>query len=142
MPAYRNQWSGLRTAKACITARACRTWRYVVYCSIGKCIELQQDGGRNRKHSRTWEHGQLHGAFETWQLAAGNLTYILDSNGYPCDVPVGAPDYMDSYRSERQYNPQDMSGMPPRKRIHHAMIPGFDVMNGAPLQTQNMTLQS
>jgi hypothetical protein len=46
------------------------------------------------------------------------------------------------YRSERQYNPQDMSGLPPRKRIHHAMIPGFDVMNGAPLQTQNMTLQS
>ncbi|KAF9476089.1 hypothetical protein BDN70DRAFT_882857 [Pholiota conissans] len=85
---------------------------------------MEDGSGRTRKHSRTWEHGaQLH-----------------DSNGY-CEVPVGAPDYME-YRSERQYNPQDMSGLPPRKRIHHTMIPGFDVMNGAPLQTQNMTLQS
>ncbi|KAF8153234.1 hypothetical protein B0H34DRAFT_722725 [Crassisporium funariophilum] len=65
---------------------------------------LEDQSGRTRKHSRTWEHGaQLH------------------ESSYPCE---------------------DMSGLPPRKRIHHSMIPGFDVMNGAPLQTQNMTLQS
>jgi hypothetical protein len=46
------------------------------------------------------------------------------------------------YRTERQYTPQDIPGLPPRKRIHHDMIPGFDVMNGGPLQAQNMTLQS
>ncbi|KAJ3869523.1 hypothetical protein EV359DRAFT_29852 [Lentinula novae-zelandiae] len=34
---------------------------------------------------------------------------------------------------------QDLSGLPPRKRIHH-MIPGYDVMSN-PLQAQNMTLQ-
>ncbi|KAF8958960.1 hypothetical protein BDZ97DRAFT_1840048 [Flammula alnicola] len=86
---------------------------------------MEDQSGRTRKHSRTWDHGpQLH-----------------DSNGYPCEEQVGAPDYME-YRTERQYTPQDMPGLPPRKRIHHTMIPGFDVMNGAPLQTQNMTLQS
>lgn len=79
---------------------------------------------RARKHSRTWEHGpQLH------------------ENGYSCEVPPGGPEFME-YRTERQYNPQEIPGMPPRKRMHHAMMPGFDVMNGAPLQTQNMSLQS
>ncbi|PPR03817.1 hypothetical protein CVT26_000993 [Gymnopilus dilepis] len=83
-----------------------------------------EDQSRTRKHSRTWEHGpQLH------------------ENGYPIEVAVGTPDYME-YRTERQYNPQDLSGLPPRKRIHHDMMTGFDVMNGTPLQTQNMTLQS
>lgn len=61
-------------------------------------------------------------------------------NGYPCEVPPGGPEFME-YRTERQYNPQDIPGLPPRKRMHHAMMPGFDVMNGAPLQTQNMSLQ-
>ncbi|KAF6751727.1 hypothetical protein DFP72DRAFT_473611 [Ephemerocybe angulata] len=35
----------------------------------------------------------------------------------------------------------DMSGMPPRKRMHH-MMPEFDVMNAATLQPQNMSLPS
>ena len=62
-------------------------------------------------------------------------------NGYPCEVQSGASEFME-YRTERHYNPQDIAGLPPRKRMHHAMMPGFDVMNGAPLQTQNMSLQS
>lgn len=79
------------------------------------------DSMRGRK--RQWEHEpQLH------------------NNGYPCDVHV-APAY-DTYRTDRQYDSQDIPGLPPRKRIHHAMIPGFDVINGAPLQSQNMSLQS
>lgn len=66
----------------------------------------------------------------------------IDNNAYQCEVPVGATDYME-YRTERQYAPpQDIAGLPPRKRMHHAMMPGFDVMNGAPLQPQNMGLQS
>ncbi|KAH9474816.1 hypothetical protein JR316_0013282 [Psilocybe cubensis] len=78
-------------------------------------VAHMEDQVRSRKHSRTWEHApQMH---------------------------VGAQDYSD-YRTDRPYGPQDVAGLPPRKRIHHAMIPGFDVMNGAPLQTQNMTLQS
>ncbi|KAF8884233.1 hypothetical protein CPB84DRAFT_1838058 [Gymnopilus junonius] len=43
---------------------------------------------------------------------------------------------------ENGYPIEDMAGLPPRKRIHHDMIPSFDVMNGTPMQTQNMTLQS
>ncbi|PPQ92494.1 hypothetical protein CVT25_010327 [Psilocybe cyanescens] len=87
-------------------------------------VAHMEDQTRSRKHSRTWEHGpQLH------------------ENAYPCEVPVGTQDYAE-YRTERQYAPQDVAGLPPRKRMHHTMIPGFDVMNGAPLQTQNMTLQS
>ncbi|KAH7869516.1 uncharacterized protein C8R40DRAFT_738173 [Lentinula edodes] len=39
---------------------------------------------------------------------------------------------------DHQYG-EDLSGLPPRKRIHH-MIPGYDVMSN-PLQAQNMTLQ-
>jgi len=96
---------------------------------------------RTRKHSRSWEHdAQLHG---TTHLGARprvppDISWL--GNGYPCDVQVGTPDYGLDYRNDRQYS-QELPGMPPRKRIHHAMIPGFDVMNGAPLQ-QNMTLQS
>ncbi|KAF9530541.1 hypothetical protein CPB83DRAFT_850505 [Crepidotus variabilis] len=65
------------------------------------------------------------------------------SNGYPCEVPVGTASY-DSmgYRTDRHYDSQDIPGLPARKRMHHAMIPGFDVMTGTPLQTQNMPLQS
>lgn len=85
---------------------------------------IDDQSARPRKHSRTWEHGgQLH------------------DTTYPCEVQVGAPDYLD-YRTERPYASQDISGLPPRKRMHHAMIPGFDVMNGAPMQPQNMSLQS
>lgn len=65
---------------------------------------------------------------------------FLDSP-YACDVQqVGAPDYSE-YRTERHYTSQDMTELPPRKRIHHGMI-GFDIMNSAPLQAHNMTLQS
>ncbi|KAJ3800999.1 hypothetical protein GGU11DRAFT_771222 [Lentinula aff. detonsa] len=39
---------------------------------------------------------------------------------------------------EPQYG-EDLTGLPPRKRMHH-MIPGYDVMSN-PLQAQNMTLQ-
>jgi hypothetical protein len=85
---------------------------------------MEDQAARTRKHSRTWEHApQMH------------------ENGYACEVPVGAPEYMD-YRNDRQYQPQDLSGLPPRKRMHHAIMPNFDVMNGAPLQQANMTLQS
>jgi len=72
-----------------------------------------------------------------------NYTSIIISkvrsvdNGY---VHVGATAY-DTYRADRPYDSQDI-GLPPRKRIQHAMIPGFDVLNGAPLQSQNMSLQS
>ncbi|KAJ3504613.1 hypothetical protein NLJ89_g7848 [Agrocybe chaxingu] len=85
---------------------------------------MEDQSVRSRKHSRTWEH-----------------TPQMHENGYPCEVPVGAPEYMD-YRSDRHYTSQDIPGLPPRKRMHHAMIPGFDVMNGTPLPPQNMTLQS
>ena len=71
---------------------------------------------------------------------SGLISSIQDTS-YACEVPVSAPGYLD-YRTERQYPSQDIPGLPPRKRLHHAMIPGFDVMSGAPLQPQNMALQS
>ncbi|RXW16916.1 hypothetical protein EST38_g8946 [Candolleomyces aberdarensis] len=37
---------------------------------------------------------------------------------------------------------EDISGMPPRKRMHHGMMPEFGVMNAASLQPQNMSLPS
>lgn len=36
---------------------------------------------------------------------------------------------------------QDLTALPPRKRLHHLM-PGFEVMNNAGLHTQNLGLQS
>ncbi|TFK31952.1 hypothetical protein BDQ12DRAFT_693261 [Crucibulum laeve] len=63
---------------------------------------LEDQSGRSRKHSRTWDHNaQL-------QEAAYAVT-------------------------------EDMNGLPPRKRVHH-MMSGFDVLNTAALQAQNMTL--
>lgn len=56
-------------------------------------------------------------------------------------MQVGGPDYSE-YRTERQYTSHDMTDLPPRKRIHHGMISGFDIMNSTPLQAHNMTLQS
>ncbi|KAF7343471.1 hypothetical protein MVEN_01780000 [Mycena venus] len=47
----------------------------------------------------------------------------------------------DAQYGDAQYACQDMSGLPPpRKRVHH-MMPGFDVLSSAALQS-NMTLQS
>lgn len=66
-------------------------------------------------------------------------TLLSLGNGYPCDVHVGPQGY-DTYRTE-PYDSQEIPGLPPRKRMHHTMIPGFDVLNGAPLQNQNMSLQ-
>lgn len=39
---------------------------------------------------------------------------------------------------EAQYAIEDLSGLPPRKRIH--MMPGFDVMSNTTLQTQNLAI--
>ncbi|KAJ7326423.1 hypothetical protein DFH08DRAFT_885814 [Mycena albidolilacea] len=47
----------------------------------------------------------------------------------------------DAQYGDAQYACQDMSGLPPpRKRVHH-MMPGFDVLSSAALQS-NMSLQS
>jgi len=85
--------------------------------------QIEDPTGRPRKHSRTWEHAQQ-----------------LQEAPYACEV-VGGPDYSE-YRTERQYTSHDMTDLPPRKRIHHGMISGFDIMNNTPLQAHNMTLQS
>ena|SRR6266540_6149226 len=68
-------------------------------------------------------------------------TLLSLGNGYPCDVHVSPQGY-DTYRTDQQYDSQEIPGLPPRKRLHHALIPGFDVINGAPLQNQSMGLQS
>ncbi|TFK75668.1 hypothetical protein BDN72DRAFT_449856 [Pluteus cervinus] len=45
-------------------------------------------------------------------------------------------------QQDGQYSCEDITALPPRKRVHH-MMPGFDVLNSAAaLQPQNMTLQS
>ncbi|KAF5355390.1 hypothetical protein D9757_012548 [Collybiopsis confluens] len=78
------------------------------------------DHGRGivRKHSRTWENGG--------QMQDSQYGEVLGP------VQLRSP----SLNSEFQ----DLSGMPPRKRMHH-MIPGYDVMSNPALQAQNMTLQ-
>ncbi|KAF5350569.1 hypothetical protein D9756_008746 [Leucocoprinus leucothites] len=43
--------------------------------------------------------------------------------------------------TDGQYAYQDLTSLPPRKRLHH-MIPGFDVINNPGLQPANMTLPS
>ncbi|KAJ7883295.1 hypothetical protein B0H13DRAFT_2538462 [Mycena leptocephala] len=83
-----------------------------------------EDQSKARKHQRTWEHNQLQGGY-------------FDGNTSP-----GAPlnQSADAQYGDTQYACQDMSGLPPRKRLHH-MIPGYDVLSSAALQS-NMTLQS
>jgi hypothetical protein len=89
-----------------------------------------------RGRKRQWEHEpQLHSKPGKWIGSGITLIYSV-GNGY---VQVGAPAY-DTYRTDRQYDSQDM--LPPRKRLQHTMIPSFDVINGAPLQSQSMSLQS
>ena len=100
-----------------------------------------QDSLRGRK--RQWEHEpQLHSEFQIHNLRSNFLYALLPllANGYPCDVHVGPQGY-DTYRTDQPYDSQEIPGLPPRKRMHHTMIPGFDVLNGAPLQSQNMSLQ-
>ncbi|KAJ4490018.1 hypothetical protein J3R30DRAFT_3321487 [Lentinula aciculospora] len=78
---------------------------------------LENHGRIVRKHSRTWENGgQLQDPQYGEVLGPGQLR---------------SPSLNSDF--------QDLTGLPPRKRIHH-MIPGYDVMNN-PLQAQNMTLQ-
>ncbi|KAF9445040.1 hypothetical protein P691DRAFT_806222 [Macrolepiota fuliginosa MF-IS2] len=43
--------------------------------------------------------------------------------------------------ADGHYPCEDLTSLPPRKRIHH-MIPGFDVMSNPGLQTANLALQS
>ncbi|KAF9078591.1 hypothetical protein BDP27DRAFT_1309834 [Rhodocollybia butyracea] len=77
------------------------------------------DHGRGivRKHSRSWENGQMQDP--QYGEALG-------------PVQLRSPSLNSDY--------QDLTGLPPRKRMHH-MIPGYDVMNNPTLQTQNMALQ-
>ncbi|KAF9467142.1 hypothetical protein BDZ94DRAFT_54024 [Collybia nuda] len=42
---------------------------------------------------------------------------------------------------DNQYTCEDITSLPPRKRVHH-MIPSFEVMNNPALQAQNLSLQS
>ncbi|KAJ7135405.1 hypothetical protein C8R43DRAFT_616694 [Mycena crocata] len=84
-----------------------------------------EDQSKSRKHQRTWEHNQLQGGY---------------SDRYPSP---GAPlnGSADAQYSDTQYACQEMTGLPPpRKRVHH-MMPGFDVLSNAALQS-NMALQS
>ncbi|KAK7019872.1 hypothetical protein R3P38DRAFT_1226131 [Favolaschia claudopus] len=82
------------------------------------------DQSKSRKHPRTWEHSQLQGGY-------------CDSNTPGVSLNHSA----DAQYADAQYACQNMAGLPPpRKRVHH-MMPGFDVLNNAALQS-NMTLQS
>ncbi|KAJ3716413.1 hypothetical protein FB446DRAFT_295034 [Lentinula raphanica] len=78
---------------------------------------LENHGRIVRKHSRTWENGG--------QLPDPQYGEVL------------GPGQLRSPSLNSDF--QDLSGLPPRKRMHH-MIPGYDVMSN-PLQAQNMTLQ-
>ncbi|KAJ6612769.1 hypothetical protein B0H10DRAFT_2278244 [Mycena sp. CBHHK59/15] len=84
-----------------------------------------EDPSKSRKHPRTWEHNQLQGGY-------------CDSNnpGLPLNHSADGGQYGDA-----QYACQDITGLPPpRKRVHH-MMPDFNILSGATLQS-NMTLQS
>ncbi|KAJ7130198.1 hypothetical protein C8R44DRAFT_699329 [Mycena epipterygia] len=73
-----------------------------------------QSMAKGRKHQRTWEQ----------------------QGGYESQPLNHSTEY-----GEAQYACQDMTGLPPpRKRVHH-MMPGFDVLSSAALQS-NMALQS
>ncbi|KAJ4496006.1 hypothetical protein C8J55DRAFT_545350 [Lentinula edodes] len=78
---------------------------------------LENHGRIVRKHSRTWEN--------SGQLQDHQYGEVLGP------AQLRSPPLNSDF--------QDLSGLPPRKRIHH-MIPGYDVMSN-PLQAQNMTLQ-
>lgn len=84
---------------------------------------LEDQQGRHRKHVRTWEHGTQ-----------------LPEAQYAIEVPQSQrPLYRPTLLTAPWSPMQDLSGLPPRKRIHH-MMPGFDVMNATALQTQNLSL--
>ncbi|KAJ6588429.1 hypothetical protein B0H19DRAFT_1226255 [Mycena capillaripes] len=85
-----------------------------------------EDQSKSRKHQRTWEHNQLQGGYCDSNTTSGSL---LNHSA-------------DAHYGDAQYACQDMSGLPPpRKRLHHMMPAGFDVLSSAALQS-NMTLQS
>jgi hypothetical protein len=69
------------------------------------------------------------------------FTYNLSDNQY-CEVP---PTQYNAYPASLLTAPfspvQDVTSLPPRKRVHH-MMPGFEVLNNAALQAQTMGLQS
>ncbi|KAE9405539.1 hypothetical protein BT96DRAFT_916015 [Gymnopus androsaceus JB14] len=79
-----------------------------------------EDHGRNivRKHSRSWENGG--------QMQDPQYGEVLGP------VQLRSPSLNSDF--------QDLTGLPPRKRIHH-MMPGYDVMSNPALQAQNMALQ-
>lgn len=70
--------------------------------------------------------------------------HLLDfvDNQYGCEVP---PTQYDTYPAPLLTAPfspvQDLTSLPPRKRVHH-MMSGFEVMNNPALQGQNLGLQS
>ncbi|KAJ7216603.1 hypothetical protein GGX14DRAFT_605439 [Mycena pura] len=89
-----------------------------------------EDQSKSRKHSRTWGHGQLQGGY-----------YFRDGS-FDVAEGVSLNRAADAQYGDAQYACQDPSGLPPpRKRVQHHMIPVFDVMSNAALQT-NMALQS
>ena len=73
-----------------------------------------------------------------------NLTFYTTLLEAQYAMPEVPPNQRTFYRPTLLTTPlspmQDLSGLPPRKRMHH-MMPGFDVMSNTALQTQNLSLQ-
>ncbi|KAJ8083194.1 hypothetical protein PM082_009064 [Marasmius tenuissimus] len=91
-------------------------------------MHMEDHTGRSlgRKHSRTWENAG--------QMQDGH-------NQYGCEV-IAQGEKKDALLILSPFSyPQDLTTLPPRKRIHH-MIPGFDVLgNAMQAQAQTMGLQ-
>ncbi|KAF5384374.1 hypothetical protein D9615_003322 [Tricholomella constricta] len=81
---------------------------------------LEDHAARSRKHLRTWDQsGQM------------------NDSQYTCEVySIRSPASQLSLATHLQ----DITALPPRKRLHHIM-PGFEVMNNAALHTANIGIQ-
>lgn len=85
----------------------------------------------------TWD--AITGSVRLTNTKTSSYTSLLEAQ-YAIEVPPTERAFYRSTLLTTSLSPtQDLSGLPPRKRIH-PMISGFDVMGNSALQTQNMSL--
>ncbi|KAJ3921243.1 hypothetical protein F5877DRAFT_36398 [Lentinula edodes] len=99
---------------------------------VDHCLYQAQDF-KNRSNTKPLEWGDA----ETQGIYATEPMAHLENHGRI--VRKHSRTWENGGQLQGMFSMLDLSGLPPRKRIHH-MIPGYDVMSN-PLQAQNMTLQ-
>ncbi|KAG6829911.1 hypothetical protein H0H92_002934 [Tricholoma furcatifolium] len=96
-----------------------------------------EDPTRSRKHLRTWDQtDHMNSAYLRPDAPAYQLNEHSADGQYTCEVGEG---YYDPFGMKLR-RPQDMTALPPRKRIHHIM-PGFEVLSNAALHASALGIQ-